>query len=76
MLSNVSVVLLTANLMVIVFAKQLLLNNQLQDQYLVPLVEHPVKSPPKAYLEPNHISKLTTESIFAKELHFRCLTGV
>ena len=58
------------------FAKQLLLNTQLQEQCLVPLVQHPVQSHPKAYLEPNHTAKLTTLSVFAKELHFRCLTGV
>ena len=40
------------------FIKQLLLNTQLQEQWLVPLVEYPVQSPPKAYLEPIHISKM------------------
>ena len=58
---------------VLSFAKQLLVKTQLQEQCLVPLAEHPVQSPPKAYLEPNHTSKLTTLSIFTKELHFRCL---
>ena len=38
--------------------KQLLLNTQLQEQCLVPLMRHPVKNPPKAYLEPSHGSKM------------------
>ena len=39
-------------------AKQLLLNTRLLDQWLVPLVENPVQSPPKVYLEASHTSKM------------------
>ena len=58
-LSKVYVVLLTANCWLLLnsFANQLLLNTQQQEEWLVPIMEYPVQSPPKAYLEPSHTSK-------------------
>ena len=70
LLSEASVVLLTANLVVILFGKGLKLNNTMASYF----VEHPIKNSPMAYLEPCHTSKmellrkkLTALSIFAKK---------
>ena len=74
-LSKVSVLLLTANLLVITLPSScwLLFNDSEQEQWLVPFVNHAVQSPLKAYLDPIHTSKmellrkkLTASSIFAK----------
>ena len=82
-LSKVSVLLLTANLLVITLPSScwLLFNDFEQEQWLVPFVNHAVQSPLKAYLDPIHTSKmellrkkLTASSIFAKKLHLECMT--
>ena len=59
-LSKVTVVLPTANLLVIILPNTcwLLVNNFEQEQWLVPFGEHTVQSTLMASLEPSHTSKM------------------